>query len=181
MNRIPLFICTMFLYVIGCQTADSQHQSAQDAETVVTLKSSHSSKKRRLDRRSALKNEVVTAVKYALSLEKQLFAHGSAFKSKKQVYQHYRQGFGPNIAKKLTEYSWSGGEMGLKPGDPTIEPPKIVEVSQINANKAVAYYKTPKWQREVWGTEKFTVVKLKREKGRWVIWEAKGANSLPWQ
>jgi hypothetical protein len=62
-----------------------------------------------------------------------------------------------------------------------MEPPKIVEVSQINANKAIAFYKTPKWQREVWGTEKFTVVKLKREKGRWVIWEAKGANSLPWQ
>lgn len=169
----------MFVYVIGCQTADRPHPSAQDEEVVVTLKGSHSSKRQRLDRRSALKREVVMAVKYALSLEKRLFAQGSAFKSEKQVYQHYRQGFGPDIAERLAEYSWAGGEMGLKPGDPTMEPPKTVEVSQINANKALAFYKTPKWQREVWGTEKFTVVKLKKEKGRWVIMEAKGTDSVP--
>ncbi|MEE9609814.1 MAG: hypothetical protein V3W19_01110, partial [Desulfatiglandales bacterium] len=78
MKRILIFVCTMFVYVIGCQTADRPHPSVQDEEVVVTLKGSHSSKRQRLDRRSALKREVVMGVKYALSLEKRLFAQGSA-------------------------------------------------------------------------------------------------------
>ncbi len=169
----------MFVWAIGCQTADKDPPSAQDGEVVVTLKSSHNLKKKRLAHRSALKTEVAKAVKYSLSLEKRLFDHTSAFKSKEQVYKHYRQGFGPKMAKRLTEYSWAGGDVGLRPGDPSMESPKKVEVSQINSSKAVAYYKTQEWIREVWGREKFTLVKLKREKDRWVVVEAKGVHSPP--
>ncbi len=179
MKRIQLFVCAMFLSVIGCQTAEKQPTSAQEPEVVAAVKDSHSLEKRRLDHVSALKSEIVVAVKYALSLEERLFDHGLAFKSKKQVYEHYRQGFGTEIAKRLTEYSWAGSGHGLRPGTRTMEPPKKVEVSQIDDDEAIVFYKTPKWIREMWGTEKFTVVKLKKEEGRWVIVEAKGTNFSP--
>lgn len=181
MKRILPFVFVIFLCIIGCQTTEKQYPSVPEEEVAVLEQGYHMPEERLFERESPSQSEIIAAVKYALSLERRLFVHRSAFNSRDQVYTHYRKGFGPEIASRLTEYSWAGGEKGLRTGERSMEVPKRVEVSKIDTDEAIAFYETPEWIREMRETKKFTVVTLKKEKGRWVIVEAKRVSSPPSQ
>lgn len=179
MKQKTLFVFLILVWLFGCQTTERQPPSVSERDSVAAVKDSRRFEKRHVDLRLASESAIVSAVKYALSLEKRLLDHGSEFRSKEQVYQHYRKGFGREMAKKLADYSWASDEIGLRATERTMEVPQIVEVARIHREEAIAFFSTALWMREMRGSKRFTVVTLKKEKGRWVVMDAKRVSSPP--
>lgn len=123
------------------------------------------------------KQEVRKAVKFAFGLEQQLWTHKSDFKSREQVYQHYRQGFSPGLSESLTSYSWSNGE--LRATEKTMEPPDTVHVLSISGDQATVFYKIPPDLRNIWQLKKYSIDNLQREGKRWIIYESNETDSVP--
>jgi hypothetical protein len=179
MKRISLLVLLIFLWIFGCQTTERQFSSVREEDSVAASETAQKSQKRYVNAKLSSKSAIVSAVKYALGLEKRLIDNRSAFNSKEQVYKRYREGFAPELAKRLTEYSWAGNEIGLRASERTMEVPERVEVASIDADKAIAFFDTPQWLREMRGWQEFTVLILKKERGRWLIMEAKRSHSPP--
>jgi hypothetical protein len=120
---------------------------------------------------------VVEAVKHAYSLEKRMWDNAAEFKTREQVYEHFRQGFSAEIAERLTNHSWSG--QSLRPGDYATQEPDRVVVIDIQDSKATVYYETTSCFRDIWGVEKYSLDKLTREGAHWVITSSEGMKKIP--
>lgn len=127
-----------------------------------------------------VKAEIIEAVIYANSLEKQLWETKEKFTSREQVYDHYRQGFSDGLATNMTDYSWSNTS-GLIPGDYATLPPEKVYIIKFDDSNATVYFETPKGlqSENTWGLKKYTIDKLRKEKGRWLIIHSAVTDSKP--
>ncbi|HKJ46904.1 MAG TPA: hypothetical protein VJ991_13815 [Balneolales bacterium] len=123
------------------------------------------------------KNEVSKAVKFSFSLERKLWENESSFKTRKQVYQHYRQGFSDELAESLTSYTWTDG--GLRATEKTMEPPDTVHVLTVSDSEATVYYRIPTELRQIWQLKKYSIDRLRRDDGRWIIIESNEADTIP--
>ncbi|MHC4088874.1 MAG: hypothetical protein ACYSVY_01090 [Planctomycetota bacterium] len=123
--------------------------------------------------------DVIAAVKRANALEEQLFAAPDKYSSWDDVYRHYRQGYGEEIARRLADYWWWPEGNGVRPGDRTMAVPDTVIVLQLTDTYAVVAYPHPDWLQEAWGLEKYTVDRLDREGDHWVIVDAKSTDEIP--
>jgi len=112
------------LWLFGCQTTERPFSSVPEEDSVAPWENAQKSKTRYVDTRLSSESAIISAVKYALGLEKRLIDNRSAFDSKEQVYKHYREGFTPEMAKRLTEYSWAGNGIGLRASERTMEVPE---------------------------------------------------------
>lgn len=109
---------------------------------------------------------IVAAVRLAYGLERAYWDNPRAWPTWERLYQHYRQGFSDDIARKMADFSLSGD------GDLATWEPDAVHLADIDGDTAIAWFDTPaEFQDESgWGFERYMVVRLRRESdGRWVI------------
>jgi hypothetical protein len=184
MKRIHLFFLVLLICPVVCHASQDRPQPPSKAVTVPAGKKTPPSRKSGGDSKakrpgSALKQEVIAAVRYALGLEQRLLENPSDFRSRNQVYEHFRKGFSHEMAERLTRHSWADDGSGPRSRGRVMEPPDTVHVSRIDASTATAFYETPKWIREMWGRKSFTVIDLARDEGLWVVVRARGADNRP--
>jgi len=123
--------------------------------------------------------EIVAAVKYAHGLEAELFRSPESFPGRDAVQRHFRQGFSEDLAQRLAEHVWIGGDIGLRPGEPVMAAPDKVTVTAVEGGRATAVFQTPPWMMETWGFGPYTIVSLARENDRWVISAERGSAQIP--
>ena len=108
---------------------------------------------------------IIDAVKLANALEGQYWDDPGAFRTREQLYAHYRKGYTAAIAERMTDYTLTQN------GDAATWVPDEVHVVSIDEDSAVAWFRTPPAFAEhgSWGFQPFMVVRLRREEDRWVI------------
>ena len=121
--------------------------------------------------------EIIKAVKFAYGLEKDLKDHASEFHTREQVLEHFKQGFGIDLANSLTDYSWSGHEVHIE--DKTMAPPDSITVLSKSEDSAVVYYPVPNDLRALWGLKKYAIDNLRKMDGQWKIFESRNINTVP--
>jgi hypothetical protein len=122
--------------------------------------------------------EVIDAVKLAHSLESSLWSNAEAFTSRHAVFEHYRQAFSEEFAQSLAKYSWSDEHQELNATERVLEVPVRVCVLALDPERATVGYETPPTQVELWDVERFTVDQLRREQGRWAIFQSSDLESV---
>lgn len=150
--RFIFFLLLLSIYYLGCRRSENMQQERDQAE-------------------------VKSAVKTAFGLEQQLWDHKANFRTRKQVYNHYRQGFSDELAESLTSYTWSEGE--LRATEKTMEIPDTVHIISISKEKATVYYKTPEDLRTIWQLKSYTINYLRREENRWIIYKSSESDTIP--
>lgn len=115
---------------------------------------------------------VVAAVRFAHSLDDSLAAHRSSFRSREDVYRHYRRGFADEIAGRLADHAWDAGLGELRGTEMVLEAPDSVVVLRVGPEEAEAAYVTPPTDR-AWGRGPYTIDRLRRAGGRWTIAESR--------
>ena len=101
------------------------------------------------DKKDELKTALIVAEMYSFSLERMIFDFKDNFKTRTDVYEFFKQGFGPSIAEKLTDNIWSGDKVELRPGDEIMESPDTVNFKSITPNSAVISFKTPEIRKHI--------------------------------
>lgn len=151
-----LILCSFFLVSLttGCQNQKTKNEQKQNLE-------------------------IVKAVKFAYGLEKDLRDHASEYHTREQVLEHYKQGFGIDLANSLTDYSWTGHEVEI--ADKTMSPPDSINVLSKTDDSAVVYYPVPSDLRALWGLKKYSIDNLHKMDGDWKIFESKNVNTIPGQ
>ena len=121
--------------------------------------------------RDALIRELWTAGLYCFSLESAVFEFKEDFKSRSDVYEFFRQGFGHSLSEKLTENIWARDSVMLKPGDNIMSIPNGVDFKSISTISAVISFKTPDGRKHIWGNSEYTELLMKKEGDRWKLFE----------
>jgi hypothetical protein len=121
--------------------------------------------------KTEIEADLIAAELYCFSLEDFLFKVKDNYKSQHEVYEFFRQGFGPSISEKLTTNIWNKNQVKLKDGDQVMEPPKDVHFKSILENTAVISFKTPENRKHIWGNSEFTELIFKKEDGRWKLFQ----------
>lgn len=119
--------------------------------------------------RTELEGDLIAAELYCFGLEGLLFQVRNDFKSRDNVYEFYRQGFGPSLAEKLTENIWNDNQVKLKDGDRIMKSPEKVRFKSITENFAVVSFETPNSRKHIWGDSDTTEMVFKKEDGRWKL------------
>ncbi len=125
---------------------------------------------------------IIQHYKQACSLEKQLFyGNETKFSSREQVYQQIRQGYGEEIAGRLTDYYWVDG-YGLMGGASVVfEPESPIHILRVNEaqNEAVLWHLTSDYEMMEWGLDPYTLVTMKLEGDKWKIFESDTVSQQP--
>ena len=121
--------------------------------------------------KNALIAELLTAELFCFSLEGAVFKFKEDFKSRSDVYEFFRQGFGHSLSEKLTENIWTRDRIMLKPGDKIMKTPDGVEIKSISTNSAIISFKTPEGRKHIWGNSEYTELIMKKEGDRWKLFE----------
>jgi len=126
-------------------------------------------------------NEIREAVIFSYSLEKLIWVESNRvkIKSAEDVYSFYCLGWRGIIASNLMEYDWDKKCEKLRATEASLDiPEQICIVEVINENSVLAYIKESKYIREYWGVA-YTWLKLKKIKGRWIIYNVAGQGKKP--
>ncbi len=118
-----------------------------------------------------LKTALMAAEIYCFSLESFIFDFREDFKSRKDVYDFFRRGFGPSISEKLSENIWNENQVKLKPGDKIMDLPKNVWFRSITIKSAVLVFETPSFRKNIWGLSENTELVFKRESDCWKLFQ----------
>lgn len=121
--------------------------------------------------------EIIKAVKFAYGLEKDLRDHASEFHTREQVLEHFKKGFGIDLANSLTDYSWSGHEVQIE--DKTMSPPDSITVLSKSEDSAKVYYPVPADLRAIWGLKKYAIDNLRKVDGNWKIFASTNVSAIP--
>ena len=118
---------------------------------------------------SAEQQEVIAALRAAYRLEDVLlFQHGTVDSiSREEVFAHYRQGFGEQLAQQLTDYSWELSR--LRATERALVVPDSVGVIELKRDRALVGWIPPTMFRMQWGAPRCSVDRMIREDGRWII------------
>ena len=100
-----------------------------------------------------------------------VFSHKRARSS--QQFGGYRQGFSAELAAAMTAHTLSG--------DPDLATwvPQQVHVAQIDDGQALVWFPTPAALGATWGLEDYTVLRLRRDGDRWVVYEGRDQSAPP--
>jgi len=121
--------------------------------------------------RDKLESELIAAEIYSFGLESILFELREDFKSRNDVFEFFRQGFGPSLSEKLTNNIWIDNQVKLKAGDKIMDPPKSVKFKSITTSSAIIAFETPEHRKHIWGNSEFTELVFKKEGGRWKLFQ----------
>ena len=121
---------------------------------------------------------VVAAVRFATSLEDSLVAERPQFRSREEVYRHFRRGFGEDIAGRLTDHVWDAQSGRVAGTEMVLEVPDTVVVLRLEGGEAEVAYPTPPTTLE-WGGKPYTIDRLRLEGARWLIVESRDTVGRP--
>lgn len=113
----------------------------------------------------------MAAEMYSFGLESILFELRETFKSRNDVFEFFRQGFGPSISEKLTNNIWIDNQVKLRDGDQIMDSPPVIEFKSISPSKAIIAFKTPEFRKHIWGNTEYTELEFKKENKRWKLFE----------
>jgi len=116
--------------------------------------------------------EVIRALRAAYGLEGSLYQAHRGFPdtvTREEVFAHYRQGFGRELAEDLTNYSWGPETPGLRPTERALAVPDSVGVLDFRREHALVAWIPPTAFRQQWGVPRCLVDRMVREDGRWII------------
>lgn len=121
--------------------------------------------------------EVIAAVRFAYGLEDEYWQHPEAYPTWTDIYRHYRQGFGPDLAAAMTAHTLSGD------GDRATWVPEQVFVAELGVNEALVWFPTPQafGKGGLWGLEAYMVLRLRRDADRWVVYWGRDQSAPPTQ
>lgn len=124
-----------------------------------------------LEAHSPKQQEVIEALRASYGLEGDLIKRvgPSGTISKDEVYAHYRQGFGDQLARELTEYSWQAEIQEVRATDRALAVPDSVGVLELKSDRALVAWIPPTAFRRQWGAPRCMIDRLVREDGRWII------------
>ncbi|MCG6941099.1 MAG: hypothetical protein LJE69_07600 [Thiohalocapsa sp.] len=124
-----------------------------------------------------LVREVIDAARFAYGLETDYWQHPDAYRTRDQVYRHYRQGFSPDLAAAMTDHTLSGD------ADLATWVPKQVFVAELRANEALVWFPTPPTfgKGGLWDLDDYMVLRLHRDGGRWVVYWGRDQSAPPAQ
>lgn len=108
---------------------------------------------------------VVDAVRFAFGLEAAYWQHPDVFRSRDAVYDHFRQGFSPDLAAAMAAHVLGGD------GDLATWVPEQVQVVELEASHALVWFPTPAafGASGLWNLADYMHVRLRREGARWVV------------
>jgi len=120
---------------------------------------------------SKQQEDVTKALRAAYGLEGSLIDRLGAFDTitREDVYAHYRQGFGDQLASELTDYSWQPEEKRVRATDRALTVPDSVGVLELESDRALVAWIPPTSFRRQWGAPRCLIDRLVREEGRWII------------
>jgi len=120
---------------------------------------------------SQQQREVIEALREAYGLEGSLIERLGAFDtiSRDDVYAHYRRGFGDQLARELTDYSWQPEIHRVRATDRALTVPDSVGVLELKSDRALVGWIPPTTFRRQWGAPRCLIDRLVREDGRWII------------
>jgi hypothetical protein len=121
--------------------------------------------------KTEIEADLIAAELYCFSLEGFLFEVKDNYKSQHEVFEFFRQGFGPSISEKLAANIWNSNQVKLKDGDQIMEPPKNVHYKSIEATTAVISFETPQNRKHIWGNSKYTELIFRKEDERWKLFQ----------
>ena len=119
--------------------------------------------------KSEIEADLIAAELYCFGLEGFLFKVKENYSSQDEVYEFFRQGFGPSLSYKLAANIWNSDQVKLKDGDQLMESPKNVTFKSIKTHEAIISFKTPEFRKHIWGDSEFTELIFKKEDGRWKL------------
>lgn len=124
-----------------------------------------------LEAQSPKQQEVIEALRASYGLEGDLIKRvgPSGRISKEEVHTHYRQGFGDQLARDLTEYSWQAEIQQVRATDLALAVPDSVGVVELRSERALVAWIPPTAFRRQWGAPRCLIDRLVREDGRWII------------
>jgi hypothetical protein len=120
---------------------------------------------------SKQQEDVIKALRAAYGLEGSLIDRLGAFDTitREDVYAHYRQGFGDQLASELTDYSWQPEEKRVRATDRALTVPDSVGVLELESDRALVAWIPPTGFRRQWGAPRCLIDRVVREEGRWII------------
>lgn len=104
-------------------------------------------------------------MKFSLSLEEQAI-QVSPFDSVEELERFFRQGFGKRLAAELGNYNWPHWPEEVN------EVPNNVIVLSVGNDQAVAFFENHASDISEAGSNRYILLNLSKEDGRWVIEEA---------
>lgn len=123
------------------------------------------------EEKADLKEELRSFVVYANNLENDLFENEDQFDTREKVYDHFRKGFSVDLATDITAYLWEDGSLNASEII-LAEPESEIKFLKLSANEAEVFYETPEKLRGVWELKKYKIDKLKKEEGKWFIYQS---------
>jgi len=120
----------------------------------------------------AEKIRVAEAVNFALSLERKAIEE-APFKSRADLEKFFRQGFSEGLAADMARFDWPHGS------DETHPLPSTINVLILTRNEAVAYYETPETGLEPDRSNQYSIQRVRKEDGRWIIYEVSFSTTRP--
>lgn len=123
------------------------------------------------------KSEIETAVIKANDCERELHKNRNKFTSKEEVYNYFKNYFSEELARNMTDYTW--GINGFAAVEYALIAPKKAFISRMEDKKAEVFFETDAGLAELWGFKKYTIQKLKKEKGKWIIYESMTSDIRP--
>ena len=117
--------------------------------------------------------EVMDAARFAYGLETGYWEHPEQFPTRDKLYQHYRQGFSPDLAATMTAHTLSADS------DLATWVPERVHVAELGVSQALVWFPTPPAFSQIWGLEHYTLLRLRRDGGRWVVYEGRDQSAPP--
>ncbi len=120
---------------------------------------------------SQQQKEVIEALRAAYGLEGSLIDRLGTLDTitREDVYAHYRQGFGDQLARELTDYSWQPQMKRVRATDRALTVPDSVGVLELESDRALVAWIPPTPFRRQWGAPRCLIDRLVREEGRWII------------
>jgi hypothetical protein len=127
-----------------------------------------------------LELELIEAYRFAYSLEDRLYENKSAYVSRDQVHDFFRQGFTADFANELTDYYWQESEGLLSLGSYLVLPEMDIHVLDIDPGReARLWHETDEWDRMHWGMERYKIITLRMENGKWKVHDEASTADLP--
>ena len=119
--------------------------------------------------------EIRAAVRFAYGLEAAVWRDPTRFRTRAEIYEHFRQGFSPDLAHAMTEHVLASD------GEPATWVPEQVHVVERLPNYALVWFPTPPAFGEggLWDLKPYMQLRLRRDGERWVVVEGEDRSAPP--
>ena len=120
------------------------------------------------------------AVKFAYSLEKSMKERISSFKTKKDLTEHFKEGFSAKLSKRLATHFWNVENKKVDTDSkPILVEPEIVYVLNVNKLRGIAYFASPEILIRHWKHKKFAFIRLGLVNKHWIVYQMDTVDQIP--